>query len=99
MDMRRLRFPEYDGGRFTVRLYHQDRERLREAAKKLGVSESALVRDGVSAVLDAVLEENLPERGDRSVCANYRPYSLRAASRESVRGLGTLRCSNIQPSP
>ena len=54
--MRRLRFPEYDGDRLSVRVAHRDRQRLREAAEKLGASESALVRDGVAAVLDAVLE-------------------------------------------
>ena len=58
MDRRKLRFPEYGGDRLTIRLTHKDRQRLREAARKLGVSESALARDGVSVVAEVVLEDS-----------------------------------------
>lgn len=54
MDRRRLRFPTYDGDRLTVRLGHRERQKLRQAAARLGVSESDLVRESVAVVVQAL---------------------------------------------
>ncbi len=52
MDLRKLRFPEYDGERLTVRLRHADRQQLRQLAEQQGTSESALVREAVSVLIE-----------------------------------------------
>ena len=67
VDCRRLRFPEFDGERITVRLRHRDRQQLRRAAEQTGVSESDLVREGVSVVIAAILEA---DEGPRAASAS-----------------------------
>lgn len=56
MDLRRLRFPVYAGDRLTVRMDHRDREALRTLSTSVGVSESELARQAISALL----RERLP---------------------------------------
>jgi predicted DNA-binding protein len=51
MDRRKLRFPEFDGDRLTVRLAYRDRTRLRAVADQLGVTESEIVREAVAVLL------------------------------------------------
>lgn len=54
--MRTLRFPEFDGERLTVRLCHSDRQQLRRIADTQGTSESALVREAVSVLIEVLGE-------------------------------------------
>lgn len=54
MDLRRLRLPEYDGERITVRLRHTDRQQLRRMGDEQGTSESALVREAVSVLIEVI---------------------------------------------
>jgi predicted DNA-binding protein len=51
MSAMRLRLTEFTGDRLTVRLDHRDREALRALARQLGISESHIVREAISARL------------------------------------------------
>lgn len=61
MDLRRLRFPEYDGDRITVRLRYSDRQQLRRIADERGTSESALVREAVSVLIEVLVGDDVPK--------------------------------------
>jgi hypothetical protein len=55
MDRRKLRFGIYDdASRLTVRLVAEDRERLRRVAGAQQVTESDLVREAVTILLDTL---------------------------------------------
>lgn len=61
MDMRKLRCPDYDGERLTVRLRHIDRQQLRRIADEQGTSESALVREAVSVLIEVFGNDDAPQ--------------------------------------
>jgi len=62
MDLRPLRFPEFDGDRLSVRVTHSERQKLRALAASLGVTESELAREAIGAWVTVVDEEVLGNR-------------------------------------
>jgi hypothetical protein len=60
MDLRTIRLPEFDGERITVRLRHQDRQRLRRVAHDQGMSKSALVREAISVLIEVFIVSSGP---------------------------------------
>jgi predicted transcriptional regulator len=62
MDLRSLRFQEFDGDRLTIRIADVERKRLRALAACLEVTESELVREALAAWVSVVDEEVLGNR-------------------------------------
>ena len=57
MDLRSLRFPEYDGQRLSVRIAHHERQRLRGLSATMGITESDAVREAVRVYVSGLAEE------------------------------------------
>lgn len=61
MDMRKLRCADYDGERLTVRLRHTERQQLRHIAAHQGTTESALVREAISVLVEVLGDADAPK--------------------------------------
>jgi hypothetical protein len=61
VEFRPFRIQEYDGQRLSVRIAHQERQKLRELATAMECSESEVVREAVS-VYCSVMAEGLATR-------------------------------------
>jgi hypothetical protein len=61
MDFRPFRYQEFDGQRLSVRIAHQERQKLRALATAMECSESEVVREAL-AVYTAVMAEELATR-------------------------------------
>ena len=75
MDLTPLRLAQYDGRRLSVRVAHQEREKLRALATAMGCSESAVVREALEVYTTVMSEEMRTPRRRREGPPPHPPWS------------------------